>query len=117
MNLQRHLGKKPPGKKPPVMPLIDQLAKEGLELLQAEGGMPEIQSQVSKDETKKLEVALGESSDNPYIKARTQILKKMNQWQQAEIARMEKDGDINNRHYDAFVRHVREKGDELSSKK
>lgn len=115
--------------KPPVMPLIDQLAAEGLALLELEA-MPPLSTQSGSvtpaktvvikplpDDSKKLDATLAANSNNPYIRARATVLKKYNQWRQKEIERMESSGDINNRYYDQFVREVRELGDSLSDKK
>lgn len=54
------------------------------------------------------------SSGNPYIQARHKILEEYPEWRRTEIATMEKTGDIDNRHYDDFVREVAILGDSLT---
>ena len=55
------------------------------------------------------------STVNPYLQARRMVLKKMPEWRQREIATMEKNGNLDNSHYTAFVKEVAEQGDKLSS--
>jgi hypothetical protein len=43
------------------------------------------------------------SSDNPYLKARIEVLTKMNEWRRNEIKQMEDKGDTNNRFYSQYL--------------
>jgi len=97
--------------------IIGKLAVEGMELLEKEQVpitkvVPEIHS--SK---KELENALGAKSNNPYIKARVQVLKDLPEWRRNEVLKMETNGNIDNKHYAAFVDMVAILGDTFSDKK
>lgn len=56
-----------------------------------------------------------EKPQNPYFKARIKVLMGYPEWRRNEIATLEKNGDINNRHYLSFVKDVAEQGDKYSS--
>ena len=105
----------------PTNELIQHLAREGEELLKAEGKAnivpPVGKIQPKKDimdETRKLTENLGKSSKNPYIRARIMVLEKLPEWKRHELARMEQTGNTNNRYYDEFVHEVAILGDSLS---
>ena len=51
---------------------------------------------------------------NPYLQARTIVLNRLPRWKQSEIARMEESKDMDNYHYNDFIREVAEEGDKLS---
>lgn len=88
---------------PPVLEYdLKQICKEGQELLDAE--------EKNKPITPP---ALTES--NPYFKSRLEILKKYPQWRRNEVLTMEKNKDIDNQHYMAFVREVVSLGDKYSN--
>ena len=50
-------------------------------------------------------------TQNPYLRARIEILNKYPEWRRNEVREMERTGDINNAHYDAFVHEVALLGD------
>jgi hypothetical protein len=90
--------------------------KEGEELLAAEE-----KNSVKKPESfaqpkEKLQDTLGKMSDNPYIRARTQILTKMTPKARSVIEDMEKGSVKKDARYDTFVKQVTILGDKLSSK-
>ena len=69
------------------------------------------------DETTKLESTLGSISENPYIRARVQLLNKMTPEARKVIERIEK-GELERNHvYDRFVHDVALLGDNLSNTK
>jgi hypothetical protein len=63
-----------------------------------------------------LETKLGSMSPNPFIRARVQILNKMDDFHRKEIEKMEKDGNTENRVYNTFAHDVRVLGDQLEKK-
>ncbi len=67
------------------------------------------------DDTKKLESKLASTSDNPYIRARTQVLNKMSESARTIIEKMEKGELEKDTRYDTFVKSVRILGDQLSN--
>ena len=67
------------------------------------------------NETKKLESKLGSMSPNPYVRARVEILMKMNEDQRKAIELMEKGEKPTDHRYDAFVKQVAALGDKMSS--
>jgi hypothetical protein len=67
-----------------------------------------------KDETKRLERKLGSTSNNPYIKARVEILNKMTETARGVIEKMENGKLPKDPRYDTFVKAVRIRGDQLS---
>jgi superfamily II DNA helicase RecQ len=96
--------------KPTVaLPSINDMLTEGEKMLKDEKTLPP-----STTKTKKMVVR--PSNKNPYVQARRQILTEYAEWRRDEVARMEKTGDTNNRHYEAFVKSVMELGDQLSNK-
>lgn len=97
------------------MQIMFRATLEGMIILRAE------EKEKSKPEpmTQKpqiLESKLGSISPNPFVRARVQILTKMGDFERKEIERMEKDGNINNRVYDAFAHDVRVLGDQFEKK-
>lgn len=78
---------------------IDSLAKEGHALIEAEmKGANKLMKAIEKLDDKVPEVKKPESvvkqpvsSNNPYLKARTQLLEKMSEWQRNRINRIGKD--------------------------
>jgi hypothetical protein len=92
--------------------LIMHLAAEGEKMLAAE---TPFKGKVypKKDDSKKLDTALGLTSKNPYIRARIMVLEKLPAWRKKELAEMEQTGNINNKYYEEFVREVASLGDTL----
>jgi hypothetical protein len=64
---------------------------------------------------KRLETKLASTSDNPYIRARIQILNKMTPTARAIIEKMENGKLEKDSRYDAFVKAVEILGDQLSA--
>lgn len=96
--------------------LMKKLAIEGNLLLEQEE-LKEIKPSVPKlSSSKKLENVLGEKSENPYIRARIQILKDLSAEKRARIEKMEADGNIDNPIYVEFVKSIRILGDKFSDK-
>lgn len=89
------------------VPSFSELIKEGEKLLAED--KKESPKKSSKKET------LPPTSTNPYLQARHNVLAKYPQWRREEVARLEKEGDINNRHYDDFIRDVAAEGDRLTN--
>lgn len=83
---------------------IDDLALEGNILLNVSGSN-------SPDSIKQV---IDPHSKNPYIRARIDVMTKFPQWRQKEVLQMEKDNNINNYHYESFVKSVVELGDSYS---
>lgn len=90
---------------------IDELAAEGMKLLEVEAN----QKPHPPSSKKVLENALGAMSKNPYIRARLKVLHNLPAWRKAEIERMEKTGDTQNKYYQEFVKMVTDMGDSLSA--
>ena len=89
---------------------IMELAAAGELILQAEAKNPRKAAPPTAklpDETTKLETKLGSMSDDPYVKARVEILNGMGEFERKEIERMEKTNDLNNRWYEDFCHKVR----------
>ena len=92
-------------------PTMAELCAEGEKLLAAEATpKPQPQSPV-----KSLENALGETSSNPYIRARFQIFKDMTPAQRKEIEELESSGKTDSSIYQAFIKQQVAIGDKLSS--
>ena len=90
--------------------------KEGHALLDAEEKNPSKKPEPFKQPSPVLNDALGKMSDNPYIRARTQILTKMSPAARAVIEDMERiGGNTCNPTYDKFAKSVTLLGDKLSS--
>ena len=94
--------------------------KEGHKLLEEEAKnapkdsvkkTPQIQT---KPDSVKLENKLGEISNNPYVKARTEVFKKMNPEARAIIEKMERNELTKDARWDTFCKAVRILGDQLS---
>ena len=101
---------KPEDLVPPTKALtIDDLAAEGAKLL---GDTKIAPTATPVVEAKKLKI----TTDNPYVQARLTVLKKYPQWKQVELTKMEECGNLNNRHYEQFVKEVIELGNHLSEK-
>ena len=95
---------------------LAQCLKEGEELLAAEEKSKPAPSVKSTPKSKQaLDDALGKMSDNPYIRARTQILRKMTAEKRSVIEKMEKGTLPKDSRYDAFCNEVGVLGDKLSS--
>ena len=92
--------------------ILPALLKEGHRLLMVEAEKTIVNP---VDAPKKLETALGEKSNNPYIKARIQILKKYPEWKRNEVLKMEEKKNTNNRFYEEFCREVTDLGNKLSN--
>ena len=96
---------------------ITDLIKEGNKLLEEEEKLKG-KVAVVVDDKKKLDTALSTSSTNPYIKARIKVLNDWlknpaTAWLAHEIEAMEAGTYPKDRHYDEFVRMVRELGDTI----
>lgn len=63
-----------------------------------------------------LETKLGSMSPNPFVRARIQILNKMDAFHRNEIERMEKANDTENRIYNEFAHNVRVLGEQFEKK-
>jgi hypothetical protein len=70
-----------------------------------------------KDDKKNLENKLAETSSNPYIRARREVLKKMSTAELDAIAKMEKGEIPKDSWYDRFVHKIAELGDQYSNQK
>ena len=99
---------------PPHWTFEEQLAHavaDGFKLLEAEekaGPAKSVKSSAA------LEDALGKMSDNPYVKARAEILKKMKPEQRIVIEKMEQNKIERDRRYDEFCKAVSRLGDSFS---
>lgn len=89
---------------------LSQLVEEGNRLLEME---EKYKKSAPKPTGKTSSV---ETSENPYVIARNQILKEMDEFHREEIKEMEASGNINNRFYDEFVKKVRIRGEEIEKK-
>lgn len=92
-----------------------ELTAEGMKLLEAEEKKksPPV-APPKKDDQKKLETALGTTSANPYIRARIEILKGMNDFNRKRIEELEKKGNTEHPLYQEFVRLQVRLGDKFS---
>jgi hypothetical protein len=104
----------------PLPFLISKLCAEGEEILRQEElekakKAPKTPPPVPapKTEKKRLERTLGVNDNNPYVRARNQILSKMKENDRKMIERMEEEDDTNNRTYENFTHQVAELGDTL----
>jgi putative heme degradation protein len=57
-------------------------------------------------------VAQALNSNNPYLRARIEVLGKYSAWRRNELAEMERVGNINNKHYAEFCHDVAVLGDQ-----
>ena len=97
---------------------INDLIAEGNKLLKKD-----IPKESAKEPTKEIPIVLpksldtntGETSTNPYIKARIQVLKTLKPWRRSEIETMEREKNIDNKFYQEFVDMVITLGDKLST--
>jgi hypothetical protein len=93
--------------------LLDKLAAEGLKLLDSNPTPDPVKPQPPQ---KSLETALGEKSNNPYVKARMKVLADMPLSRRERILKMEKDNTTEHSFdYKDFVNRVRKLGDEYSN--
>lgn len=90
---------------PSKLPSIDELAAEGLKLLNEE---------IKPVKKTKLEKTITEN--NPYALARKQIMDKMEQFERNEILKMENENRKDNNTYRNFVKKTMEIGDEIHYK-
>ena len=95
--------------------LAMQLSAEGAALIEAEEKTKSPVVTPPVDDKTKLDTALATASPNPYIRARIKVLNAMVPSRRKMIETMEKEGDINNRTYDDFVKAIAEAGDKLSA--
>jgi hypothetical protein len=106
---------------PPVDPhltfeqYLAQAIKEGNELLALDYKAPAKKPQTPVKTSPALEEALSKMSDNPYIRARTEILKKMKPEARSVIEKMEKGELEKDTRYDTFCKAVTIRGDQISS--
>ena len=91
--------------------LMKRLWVEGLLLLEADN------KKSITDEKSKLESTLGEKSENPYVRARSQVLKDLSDSKRARIELMEQDKKTDNPVYSEFVKAVQLLGDKFSDEK
>ena len=90
--------------------------KEGNALLDAEAKVkPAQKTSVTATPSPVLEDALAKMSDNPYIRARQEILSRMGPKARSLIEQMEKGTVPKDNRYDAFCKAVTKLGDKLSS--
>lgn len=94
---------------------LAQAIKEGNELLALDYKAPANKPKTPAKTSPALEEALAKMSDNPYIRARTEILKKMTPEARSVIEKMEKGELKKDTRYDTFCKAVTIKGDQLSS--
>lgn len=90
-----------------------QCIKEGNELLEAETKKSSVKPPPSNP--KVLEDALGKMSDNPYVRARIQVLKRMSADARSVIEKMEKGDLTKDSRYETFCKAVSILGDKLSA--
>ncbi len=90
--------------------------KEGEELLALEEKAKKPSVKPAPKSTAALEDALGKMSDNPYVRARIQVLQKMKPEARSVIEKMEKGTLPKDSRYDTFCKDVGILGDQLSSK-
>lgn len=79
--------------------------------------MKEGEALLEQDETtseKVVPVIINHKNENPYRKARVQVLSELPEWRRKEIETMEANNNKNNQFYADFVRMVHELGDTLS---
>lgn len=98
---------------PPHWTFEEQLAHavaDGFKLLEAEE-----KSKAKPSPSPVLEDALGKMSDNPYVRARTQILTKMTPTARSVIEKMEKGTLDKDSRYDTFVKQITQLGDKLDA--
>ena len=86
--------------------------KEGYALLEAD---EKKKHSVKSPAVSKVQDALGKMSNNPYVRARTQLLEKMLPGARAVIEKMEAGTLTKDPRYDMFCREVASLGDKLSS--
>jgi len=94
--------------------LMNLLAKEGHSLLEQEA-LSKCKKMVPENPTMVLEQALGTISKNPYIRARTQVLKDLTADRRNSILKLESEGQIDDRRYTEFVKMVAILGDKFSN--
>ena len=87
--------------------LMKRLGDEGMKLLAEEA--------VTAPKT--LDAALGATDPNPYVRARTQVLKDLSDKRRAAIEEMEKTGKTNDPEYAKFAAAVALLGDKFSDEK
>lgn len=99
---------------------LSELVVAGYKILEAEakakGGIPPVPTKPvpPKDDMKRLESQMASTSDNPYIKARIQILNKMTPIARGIIEKMEKGELPKDSRYDSFAQAVANLGDKFS---
>jgi hypothetical protein len=101
----------------PIDQLIIALCAEGMMLLDAEEKAKAAPAMKPSTESKRLSSTLASGDKNPYIRARAQVLAKMDDAHHKQIEDMEAKGDTQNRIYAEFIKEVSKLGDKLSEKK
>ncbi len=91
---------------------VTELVKEGEKLIAEE---EKIRKKSVVSETKRLETKLGSTSNNPYIRARCDIMSKWTSEKLKLFEEMEKGIRPKDHRYDDFVREVAKLGDKMSS--
>ncbi len=94
---------------------LGELVAEGRKLLGEADPKPTVKKTIKADDKKKLESKLASTSDNPYIRARIQILNKMDALARGVIEKMEKGELPRDRRYEEFTKAVTTLGDQLSA--
>lgn len=91
--------------------------QEGYALLEEDAKNPKnsVKTPSSVKPSPVLEDALAKMSNNPYIRARTEILKKMTPIARSVIEKMEKGTLPKDARYDTFCKAVAIRGDQISS--
>jgi hypothetical protein len=90
--------------------------KEGEELLAAEAKNSVKKPEPFAQPSAKLQDALAKMSDNPYVRARIELLNKMGAIARSVIEKMEKGELPKDDRYDKFCKQVAIRGDQISSK-
>ena len=93
---------------------LAQAIKEGNALLEAEAKTSSVTKENSGKNPPILEDALAKMSDNPYVKARVQVLQKMTPLARSVIEKMEKGEIPKDTRWDTFSKAITALGDKLS---
>ena len=100
---------------------LSQSLQEGYALLEAEAKSKPVQKASTtaplKSDSVNLENKLGETNKNAYVRARSEILKKLNPESRAIIEKMERNELEKDLRWDRFCKEIRIRGDELSNSK
>ncbi len=103
--------------KPDHEETLGELVAQGYKLLEEDSKTPAAapkKKTAKKDDTKRLEKKLASTSTNPYVRARVDVLNKMNPEARSVIEKMEKGLLPKDLRYETFCKAVRILGDQLS---